>query len=242
MTYNQVIKRIKAIALAHKQIRTCEKGSVSDFIVNKKTKFAALFFQDNTGGISIQNKTATFSFRFFFLDLTHVSKNSEENEQDVISDCISIALDILAQMNYYTDWKVTTSNTLQIVTEYLEDVVAGVYIDLNIGVMYPLNVCNLPSDLILEIPEDMSDKNVYDVEYIASGEEGTSLTTSGDNPHIPQLYGKKILFATREYTPFYKVSSSPKANEFTWDDSTIGLNSNVPTLPNERFLFLFRNY
>lgn len=149
MTYNQIIRRLKYIATSHKQIRAFRKGLVQDFLTDKTLKYAAVFLQDNNGIISSSTHQATFNFRIFFIDLVHVSEDTKTNEDDVISDMISVALDFFAQASYgtYSDWKLSATDNFQIVTEYDNDMLAGVYVDFSVSVIYSQNVCQVPSQI-----------------------------------------------------------------------------------------------
>lgn len=171
----------------------------------------------------------------FLLDMAHVSEDSKQNEQDVQSDMVSIAQDLLAQMNYpgYDDWAISNDNQLQLLVEQEGDLIAGCYFDFSVRIMYAQNVCQVPTAITDYTPTDDSMKYIYDVKYQATGAEGTTLT-------IPELAGKKILFITRGNAIIYKTSTAPSSNEFTWDDVIIGLGA--ATNFNEPFLILFRNY
>jgi hypothetical protein len=235
LTLNQVLKRIQSLTLAHKQVRTFKQGLVTDFFTDKTTKYPAACLQDNGGAISISGHSTTLSYRMFLLDLAHVSEDSKQNEQDVQSDMVLIAQDLLAQMSHpaFDDWVISADNQLQLLVEQDNDLIAGCYFDFSVRIMYEQNVCQVPSDIIDYTPTDDSMKYIYDLKYTATGTEGTTLT-------IPELAGKKILFMTRANAIIYKTSSAPASSEFTWDDTTIGLGA--VTNPNEPFLFLFRNY
>ncbi len=239
MTYNQVLKRIQTIALDHKQVRTYKDGLVTDFLTDKTIPYPAVFLQDNGASIDPGQNSASFRFRLFFLDLVHVSEDTKENELDVLSDMFSVAMDIIAQMSYpgYDDWRVSLTNNMQSLVENDGDMNAGWYVDMQISIMYTQNVCQVPSTLVFDIPVNPDDmKFVFDYKYVADGSEGSTITAPAD------FAGKKILLLTREFSPLYKVSNLPQSTEFTWDDVSIGLSTDLPTQPGERFLILYRTY
>lgn len=235
MTLNNVINRIKSLALGHKQVRSFYQGLVTDFLADKTTKYPAVFLQDNGGKISLAGHATTLSYRLFLMDLVHVSEDSKQNEQDVQSDMVSIAMDLLAQMNNgtYSDWIVSPDNNLQLVVENDNDMHAGCIVDISIRIMYEQNICQIPTDITNYTPTDESMKFLYDTEYVATGNEGFTLS-------IPEIVGKKILLITRGSAVIYKVSSAPSSSEFMWDDTIISLGTATNT--NERFLILYRNY
>lgn len=235
LTLNQVQKRIESLTLSHKQVRTYKQGLVSDFFTDKTTKYPAVCLQDNGGSISLSGHATTLSYRLFLLDMVHASEESKQNEQDVQSDMVSIAQDLLAQMSFsaYDDWAISSDNQLQLLVEQDGDLIAGCYFDFSIRIMYERNVCQVPTSITDYSPIDDSMKYIYDVKYTATGTEGTTLT-------IPELAGKKILFITRSNTVLYKTSSNPTSNEFTWNDVIVGLGA--ATNSGESFLILYRNY
>lgn len=235
MTLNQIVARIKSLALGHKQVRDFRKGFVTDFFADKTAKYPAVCLQDNSGVISLAGHSATLNYRMFIADLVHVSQDTKLNEQDVHSDMVSIAMDLLAQMNNgnYDDWKVSTDNSLNLFSKNEGDFQAGCVIDLAISFTYTQNICQIPTDITEYTPTDNDMKYVYDIKYTATGSEGTTLS-------IPEIVGKKILFVTRESSPIYKVSSAPISSEYTWNDTVIGLG--VAANLGDRFLILYRNY
>lgn len=235
MTLNQVIQRIKNLSLGHKQIRSFYQGLVTDFLADKTTKYPAVFLQDNGGSISLSGHATTLSYRLFLMDLVHVSEESKQNEQDVQSDMVSIAMDLLAQMNsgQFTDWIISADNNLQLVVENDNDMHAGCIVDISVRIMFEQNICQIPTEITDYNPTDNNMKFIYDTEYVATGAEGTTLS-------IPEIVGKKILLITRGSAIIYKVSSGPSSSEYVWNDVIITLGT--ATNLNERFLILYRNY
>jgi hypothetical protein len=147
MTLNQVITRIKTLSLGHKQIRSFKKGLVTDFFADKTTQYPAICLQDVSGSISLSGHASSLSYRMFIADLIHVSEDTNSNEQDVQSDMVSIAMDLLAQMNHgnYDDWKISADNSLTLFTENENDLQAGCIIDFTVSFMYTQNVCQVPT-------------------------------------------------------------------------------------------------
>ena len=234
MTLNQTVKRIENICKAHNQVRTFGKGLVSDFLTDHTTKYPAIFLQDSGGSISTVGHRTTLNYKLFFADLVNVSQDTNANEQDVQSDMVSIAMDIVAQMTSggYNDWKISADNSLQLFVENDNDMHAGCIVDVSVSFMFSQNTCSIPSELIITTPTDM-DPKVYDFIYTATGSEGATITPA-------ELAGKKIIYVTRESSPIYKVSNNPDPAEYTWDNTDVVLGT--VTNPGERFLFIYRNY
>jgi hypothetical protein len=149
MTLNQVVKRIETLALGHKQIRMFKKGLATDFFDDKTTQYPAACLQDVSGSISLSGHTSSLSYRMFLADLIHVSEDTKSNEQDVQSDMVSVAMDLLAQMNHgnFDDWKISADNNLTLFTENENDLQAGCVIDFTVSFMYTQNVCQIPTDI-----------------------------------------------------------------------------------------------
>lgn len=234
MTLNQVIRRIKALSLAHKQVRSFQQGLSSDMFADQTTKYPAVLLQDNGGLISTSGHATTLTYRMFLVDLVHISADTKENQLDVQSDMLSIILDLIAQMNQglFDDWMLSADNNLDFVYQGGDDLYAGCSIDFSLRTMFPQNVCQVPALPIDDEPTD-TDMKVYDMEYIATGAEGTAIT-------IPGLAGKRIILIVRENSPLHKVSNNPDSAEYTWDNTTIGTSVNITA--STRFLILYRNY
>jgi len=149
MTLNQVLKRIQTLALGHKQVRSYRKGLVSDLFADKTALYPAVCLQDNNGSISLGGHQATLNFRLFVFDLVHVSEDTKTNEDDVLSDTLSILMDLLAQMNNgnYSDWKISSDNSFQFLVEAENDMPAGVVIDISISFINAQNVCEVPTEI-----------------------------------------------------------------------------------------------
>jgi hypothetical protein len=119
-------------------------------MLNDKTAtYPAVLLQDSSGSISLANKSTTLTYRMFIVDLAHVSADAKANEQDVHSDMVSVAMDILAQLNRpeYQDWKISQSNSLKLVVEEGGDMFAGCSIDFSVSILFNQNVCAVPTNL-----------------------------------------------------------------------------------------------
>jgi hypothetical protein len=146
LTYNQILQRIKTASLSHKQIRNYYYGKPTDFLTDKKTEYASVFLQDNDGIVSIAAKTQTTNFKLFVLDLVNVSEETLQNLQDVQSDCLEIAKDLIAMLddNEFSDWALTSENSFQFLFEAFDDMVGGVVVDISIKTQYVSDKCAVP--------------------------------------------------------------------------------------------------
>lgn len=242
MTLKQVIKRIETICTSHRQVRNFYSGLVSDFVTDHTTLYPSVFCEDGAGTVTLRpSGMLVLNYKLYFLDLVNVSADSKTNEVEVQSDQLSVALDILTQINYgeYGDWKVSSENTLELKVEESTDMLAGVAVDITISTPFKQDVCAVPSDLEFDAISDttggmIANKNVYDLKYTGNGTEGNILT-------IAELQGKKILLITRgSGTVVFKVSNLPESNEYTWNDTDIEFGAEISSL--EPILILYRNY
>lgn len=244
MTLNQIIARIRTLALAHKQIRRFKTGLAGDWFADRTAKYPACCLQYSAGVISTASHIVGVNFRLFLMDLVHVSKDTKDNQDDVLSDMLSIIMDLVSEINApaYGDWVLSTDNNLNPIIEGENDLAAGWYIDFTIQAPFTQNICQIPTD-VFDFPDDNNDgpvfpgtdlKALFDVIYYADGTEGVTL-------NIPIVSGKKVMaLATRENNPIYKVSSNPDEAEFSVNNSVITLGVPV-SKARERFLFLYRN-
>jgi len=235
MTLNSIIKRIRTLALAHKQIRRFKTGLVGDFFADHTAKYPACMLQYNAGNISITEGRTTVNFRMFLVDLVHVASDTKENEDDVLSDMLSVLMDLVAEMrnDAWQDWRLSADNTITGIVEGDNDLYAGWYIDFTVSTMFKQNLCEVPTNPIDFIPTDTEMKLLYDLAYVTTGAEGFTIT-------IPGIVGKMVALVVRENNPLHKVSSAPATTEYVWNNNTIVLGAAVT--PNERFLILYRNY
>lgn len=147
LTLNQIVRRIKTIALNQKQIKNFYFGSVTDFLNDKTTRYASAFLQDQPGNIDPAGKTVTYLFKMYFLDLENVSEDTQANTLDVQSDMVQVAADIVAEIDFhgFDDWMVLGASNFVLVREEFEDFVAGVAIDITIQVPYDKDICAVPN-------------------------------------------------------------------------------------------------
>jgi hypothetical protein len=244
MTLNQVLQRIKTLATAHKQIKNFYYGNVVDFLAAKTTLYPSCFLQDLPGTIDPAGKQLTINFRMFLLDLVQVSADTKQNEQDVQSDTLSIAMDLIAQIDYsgYADWKIGSGIPTQFVQEEMDDMVAGITVDISIITPWDKNVCAVPANSFTFPIIDTTMKPVYDMVYTSDGSEGSTLT-------IPEITGKKILMLVRETFTQYEVPAfdANQSTQFLWENSDsplVNINLGISVNPDggERFLILYRNF
>lgn len=151
LTLNQIVNRIKSLALSHQQINDFRDGDLHEFDVNGDLNYPACLIEQLTGNINRAIREQVYNFRIYFLDKVGVSENTEGNEREVISDMSSVAADFVAMVNYpgyQDDWIIGDSVLETPVSEGLGDMVAGVFIEVSISVEFPVDRCKAPSDTV----------------------------------------------------------------------------------------------
>lgn len=197
MTLNQVIQRIKTLALSHRQIGSFYFGEVPEFDANGDIEYPGCFLEQLPGSINRIEKRQFFNFRVHLYDRVLVSENTEGNETEVLSDIHSVAADLLSLLMspaYEYDWEVEEIIPITPVTETLNDMVAGVYMDISVSVDFLADSCQVPStDVTFTNDFDMARTRI--LTYTSSGDSGQSF-------HVADLSGKIVLASYR--AGFYK--------------------------------------
>lgn len=154
LSYNQIIRRIKNLAISHLQIDSFYQGDPHEFDEQSDNQtaenvaYAACFVETLPGSINRADKVRVYNFKVTLLDRVELGK---ENEQEVQSDMDLVAQDFVAMLGnpYYRDWELTNVSPVTFVTEMLNDMCAGVELDITINVDYVPDVCQIPRDAIL---------------------------------------------------------------------------------------------
>lgn len=146
LTYNQILKRIKTTCLSHQQVKNFYKGKLTGFLTDKTTLYTSVFLENEGGSININNKIRTSKFKLWILDLVNVIDNTDVNLDDVQSDCLSIAIDLISMLDSYAyqDWSLESDNNYELVQEKFNDMVAGVFVDITIRTPYDSDKCSIP--------------------------------------------------------------------------------------------------
>lgn len=208
LTLNQVVSRIRTLALSHLQLRSFYFGDVPEFDANGEIVYAACFLQQLPGSIDRVEHLQRFVFRMHLVDLVPESTRSEENETEVLSDMHSVAADMVAMlMDSATqfDWVIKEVTPAAPVTEGLNDLVAGVSLDIEVAVDFLADRCWVPADDVT-FEEDFDMARTRILTYTGTGLEGSSFTPT-------DLAGKNVLAAYR--AGFYKriITSVPTDTE-----------------------------
>jgi hypothetical protein len=97
-----------------------------------------------SGSVDVTGKQATMDFRVCIMDLV---KKDESNENEVLSDCYLIALDLVAYLNYQTNWdNYTMSSNVPMTpfTERFDNDWSGWIVDVTLQNRFTSDYCQIP--------------------------------------------------------------------------------------------------
>lgn len=144
MTLNQVVALIKQIAEGHQQIEDVYFGELIDFLSRgEDNKYPSLAYEVTNAAISIDGRSLTISFSFYFFDRM---LPEDIDETEVLSDRLSVAQDIVAQLTYNDyEFDVVGNIPVQFFIEKTSDLLAGVRADITLELPYISNRCVVPT-------------------------------------------------------------------------------------------------
>ena len=107
-TYNNVINTLKNIGDQHHQITTVTTGDIFDIDLEKNTKFPLMHI--NPVNVTTGQSQLNYNFQIFIMDLVSEkadwteanfqSANKLSNEQEVLSECLQISVDIISMLRH----------------------------------------------------------------------------------------------------------------------------------------------
>lgn len=181
LTLNQVVRRIKTLALSHQQINTFYSGDNFEADAGADIVYPICVCEKVPGSIDRAQKLTTYNFRLYFLDRVLIAEDSEGNEDEVLSDMASVANDMMAMLmysGYEDDWIIGDLAVHQSVTEVLNDMVSGSVLDVSVSVDFIADRCQVPADdVTFETDIDMARTKL--ITYTGTGVEGDSFTVAG---------------------------------------------------------------
>lgn len=143
LTLNQVVQQIKAIAEAHEQINTVYYGDFDEFLGESADNvYPAMYFDSTDAQITRQVLTMNFSLYFFDRMLPE-----KINETEAVSDMLSVAQDIVAQLLYQQfEFEMQDNVNLTFITEDTPDNLVAVKADISLEIPFTANRCQVPSE------------------------------------------------------------------------------------------------
>jgi hypothetical protein len=165
-TYNNVINTLKNIGDKHDQIATVTTGDIFDINLEKMEKFALMHI--NPVNVTTGDFGLTYNFQIFIADLVSEkddwteanfqSANNLSNEQEVLSQCLQISIDIISMLRhsehqstqnvddinepvYFADGQ----QTLEPFTERFDNLLTGWVFSLSVLVANNFDACIIPA-------------------------------------------------------------------------------------------------
>ena len=150
--YNNTIDTLKQLGTNHYQIKTVTTGDIWEIDLEKNTLFPLMHI--NPINAVAATHQMTLNFQIFIMDLVF---NDESNEQEVLSDCLSICNDLIGTLKngeslylsnvgqgenaaYFTEGDVT----IEPFTERFDNSVTGWVFTLPIVIENNYNTCIAP--------------------------------------------------------------------------------------------------
>lgn len=138
MTLNQLIALITDMGQSHQMIQKTHFGSVMTFL-GTENKYPAMNF--DLLGAEVRSSELRVKFAFFFFD-----RALEESDEEVMSDQLQIAQDIISQLRYPGhEFTVDDFIPITFFSDDTPDVLAGVRADITINLGYISDRCQVPS-------------------------------------------------------------------------------------------------
>lgn len=147
MTLNQVYNKVKEVATNHRQVRTVKEGLPDEWLHDdvKDVTYPAVFF---TGlNSATQPGARSYTFNVVIVDRT---QEEDQNEMEQLSDCQSIADDLISQLNFGNQpWELDKNVLTEYIRYALEDICSGVSFSITLLIPFAFDACDLPSDYVL---------------------------------------------------------------------------------------------
>lgn len=139
-TLNQIFNLIETEANAHQQIAQYGRGDVWE-IQPKELDYCVLWAIEEN--VSVSERTLIYNIRLICMDRV---LPAEENEEEVMSDTLSILLDFVAYFRqlHTEDISIQDSVSLDPFTERFDDKVSGHACTISIKQPYSYNSCVIP--------------------------------------------------------------------------------------------------
>tara|TARA_R110002096_G_scaffold412142_2_gene612540 strand:- start:763 stop:1293 length:531 start_codon:yes stop_codon:yes gene_type:complete len=163
-TYNNAINTLKQLGAEHEQIATTTTGDIYDIDLEKNTLFP--LFHINPVNVATGQSELTYNFQLFVMDVVGERENWTEaniqsadrlsNEQEVLSSCLQICVDIIGIMRhskwqgageldiddpvYFTEGEYT----IEPFTERFDNLLTGWVFSIGIVVQNDFQTCTIP--------------------------------------------------------------------------------------------------
>lgn len=141
MTLNQLVAQITELGNNHQIIETTYYGPAMLKLAEADVTYPMFTF-DTTGG-NIDGASLVLSFSMFFFDRLTADRS---NEQDVHSDMLQVAQDVIAQLRWPGwDFVLRPNIAVNLFTDSTPEMLAGVNISATFELPYVSDRCSVPS-------------------------------------------------------------------------------------------------
>ena len=167
-TYNNVIDTLKELGVQHEQIHTTTTGDIFDIDLNSNDTLFPLF-HINPVNVSARQSELIYNFQLFVMDAVGERENWTEaniqsaerlsNEQEVLSSCLQICVDIIGMFRH-SKWQSANADgtqdinegvyftsgeyTLEPFSERFDDLLTGWVFSIGIEVQNDFEACTIP--------------------------------------------------------------------------------------------------
>lgn len=142
MTYNQVISTLQTLLQSHAMIKTVKNVLPGEWLKNDDTVYPVCCFFVNNGSFNI-GRQQVYNIQFFFLDKSGIDK---EFEQDVISDQVGTAYDIIELIRgSKRTYTIEDNVSFKIADGRYEDYLAGVEFTTDFTTTSDFDGCDVPT-------------------------------------------------------------------------------------------------
>lgn len=142
MTYNQVIKNIKAILASHAMIKSVKGATPREWLfADSQPVFPVACFAINSGSLNV-GREQVYNLTLWFLDKSGMER---EFEDDVASDQLQICADIISKLrNGANNWTISDNITYNLISDKFEDYLSGVEVSFDMTTFSDFDACDIP--------------------------------------------------------------------------------------------------
>jgi hypothetical protein len=142
MTYNQVIKNIKAILASHAMIKSVKGATPREWLfADSQPVFPVACFAINSGSLNV-GREQVYNLTLWFLDKSGMER---EFEDDVASDQLQICADIISKLrNGANNWTISDNITYNLISDKFEDYLSGVEVTFDMTTFSDFDACDIP--------------------------------------------------------------------------------------------------
>jgi hypothetical protein len=142
MTLKQTKNQVQQLLQSHAMIRRVIYNTPQEWMfAEQQPEYPLACFWIGAG--SLEQGFKNFNVTMWFLD---IAGKEGIHELDVVSDQVEIANDIVAllRQSHLRSWQIDDNIQLEIISDALEDYIAGVRLEVNIKTINRYDACSVP--------------------------------------------------------------------------------------------------